>query len=523
VAKSAPRSAAPTRADRVISFIELLVVPSGEGQGAPFDLDNFQKDWIRDVYREHKGRRTCRRAILSIARKNGKTALMAAIVLVHLVGPEAIANGEIYSAANDREQAAQVFKVAAQMVRADPELLSIVNIIDSTKSMVCYANGSFYKAISAEAGTKHGLNPSVWIYDELAQSKNRDLYDVLDTSQGARSEPLGVIISTQSNDPQHILSQLIDDGLSGQDKTIVCHLYAVPDDAEDIFSLKTAKLANPALGTFRSETDLKALADKASRMPGFENTYRNLYLNQRVSRHSVLAPKNLWKACANPDVKLVPGEEIVVSLDLAGTTDLACLGAMSVKGARYLTWFWKPEDFLEEHGKRDRIDYTLLAKQGLLETSPGKSIDPLTIAMKVGWLRLHYRIVAFVYDRWRIESLKRELDRADISFQEGPDGSGIPLYPWGQGYGSMAPALDALELLIMEEELEHQAHILLTNHIANAAVSTDPAGNRKFDKEKSRMRIDGAQTLAMAAGKRAQMIERGAGPSIYEKRGALVL
>ena len=500
------RKTAPTRADRVIAFIELLIVPSGEGQGGNFSLDDFQIDWIRDVYREHKGRRTCRRAILSIARKNGKTALMAAIVLVHLVGPEAIENGEIYSAANDREQAAQVFKVAAQMVRADPELLSIVNVIDSTKTMVCYANGSFYKAMSAEAGTKHGLNPSVWIYDELAQSKNRELYDVLDTSQGARAEPLGVIISTQSNDPQHILSQLIDDGLTGGDPTIVCHLHAVPDDQEDIFDPKCWKLANPALGSFRSRDDMKTVADKAKRMPGFENTYRNLYLNQRVTRHSVIAPKNLWKACTNPDVALIDGEEIVLALDLAGTTDLAALGAISVEGARYLTWFWKPADFLEEHGKRDRIDYALLAKQGLLNLSPGRSIDPQSIALKIGELKQRYRVVGLVYDRWRIESLKRELDRADIDFQEGPDGHGLPLYPWGQGYGSMAPALDALELLIMEEKLQHSGHFLLTNHISNAAVSTDPAGNRKFDKEKSRMRIDGAQTLAMAAGKRAQMI-----------------
>lgn len=523
MAKAARKPAAPNRADRVIAFIELLIVPSGEGQGGPFDLDDFQKNWIRDVYREARGRRVCRRAILSIARKNGKTALMAAIVLVHLVGPEAIENGEIYSAANDREQAAQVFKVAAQMVRADTELLSIVNVIDSTKTMVCYANGSFYKAMSAEAGTKHGLNPSVWIYDELAQSKNRDLYDVLDTSQGARAEPLGVIISTQSNDPQHILSQLIDDGLSGGDPTIVCHLHAVPDEQDDIFDPKCWKKANPALGTFRSYEDLKTVADKASRMPGFENTFRNLYLNQRVTRHSVLAPKNLWRACAQPDVQLVDREEIVLSLDLAGTTDLAALGAMSINGARYVPWFWKPEDFLEEHGKRDRVDYALLARQGSLLTSPGRSINPQSIALKIGELHQRYRVVALVYDRWRIESLKRELDLAGIAFQEGAEGSGIPLYPWGQGYGSMAPALDALELLIMEGTLRHPGHILLTQHIANAAVSTDPAGNRKFDKEKSRMRIDGAQTLAMAAGKRAQMIERGTGPSVYEKRGVLVL
>jgi phage terminase large subunit-like protein len=165
-----------------------LIVPSGEGQGGPFILREWQKRFIRDIYEPHDRateRRLVRRAILSIARKNGKTALIAALVLAHLIGPEAITNGEIYSAANDREQAAQVFKMARQIVEADPELKALVRVIPSTKTLACYSNGSFYRAISAEAGTKHGFNPSLVIFDELAQAKDRELYDVLDTSFGA--------------------------------------------------------------------------------------------------------------------------------------------------------------------------------------------------------------------------------------------------------------------------------------------------------------------------------------------------
>jgi len=146
-------------------------------------------------------KRIVRRAILSLARKNGKTAFIACIVLLHLVGPEAELNGEIYSAATEREQAAIVFKYASQIVRADPELMSYIKIVDSTKTMVCYSNGSVYRAISAEAGTKYGYNPTVVIYDELAQAKNRELYDALDTSMAAREEPLFIVISTQSKRP----------------------------------------------------------------------------------------------------------------------------------------------------------------------------------------------------------------------------------------------------------------------------------------------------------------------------------
>ena len=112
------------RVQRIFAFIEQLTIPSGVGAGQNFKLDDFQKKFINDIYgpKHDDGRRKVRRAILSVSRKNGKTALIACLVLVHLIGPESIIHGEIYSAANDRDQAAIVFKYAAQIVRADPEL-----------------------------------------------------------------------------------------------------------------------------------------------------------------------------------------------------------------------------------------------------------------------------------------------------------------------------------------------------------------------------------------------------------------
>jgi phage terminase large subunit-like protein len=516
VAKLARNPTPETRADRVVAFIERLTVPEGALQGQPVHLEKFEIDWIRDVYRENRGRRSVRRAILSIARKNGKSTLMACLALVHLVGPEAVTNGQIMSAANDKDQAAVVFNLAAKMVRADAELMSMVNIIDSTKRMVCWHNGSIYRAISADAGTKHGMSPTVYIYDELAQAKNRELFDALDTAQGAHAEPLGIIISTQSNDPQHPLSEMIDDGLSGLDDTIVCHLYAVPDDCEDIYDEKVWKLANPGLGTIRSIDDLRAMARRAQRMPSFENTFRNLGLNQRVTRMTTLISKTDWKACGG-EVVFEDGEEVILSLDLATTTDLACLGMMAVNGkARFWPWFWKPGDMLHEHAKRDGFRYDLHAEKGLLELSDGRVINTGDIAKKIQWCMQRYTVVGLVYDPYRIEYLKKELDALGIEVHEEADLGGLRLFPWRQGFISMAPALDALETLVLNYELVHPKHPILTWNIANAAVVTDPAGNRKFDKAKSRLRIDGAQTLAMAAGKRAHLIKAPGGTSFWE-------
>jgi len=462
-----------------------------------------------------------RRAVLSIGRKNGKTALIAALVLAHLVGPEAIENGEIYSAANDREQAAQVFKVAAQMVRADPELSRFVKVVDSTKHIACYGNGSFYKAISAEAGTKHGLNPSFVIFDELAQAKSPELYDVLDTSMGARAEPLFVTISTQSNDPEHILSKLIDDGLHSGDPRIVVHLYAVPEDVEDIFNPKVWKLANPALGDFRSLDDLKATADKARRMPADEPKFRNLYLNQRVAPVSSLISRAEWVACAG-DPEFEDGQGVYLALDLSSTTDLTALVMVGEgKATPVKAWFWKPEDLILEHSARDfgsgSRRYAEWRDAGWLETTAGRSIDHMAVATRIAELCQRFSVRGLAYDRWRINDLLRQFDGVGLdAHAEEERGDGLRLVPWGQGFRDMAPAIDALEMAVLERELVHPASPVLTWNVANAVAVTDPAGNRKLDKGKARFRIDGAVALAMALGLKARDRQEPTGPSFWE-------
>jgi phage terminase large subunit-like protein len=444
-----------------------------------------------------------RRAILSIARKNGKTALIAALVLAHLVGPEAVTNGEIYSAANDREQAAQVFKVAKQIVEADPELRQILTVVPSTKTIACKSNGSFYRAISAEAGTKHGLNPTLVIFDELAQAKNRELYDVLDTSMGAREEPLFIAISTQSNDPEHILSKLIDDGLSGADETTVCHLYAAPEEA-DVLDEAGWRAANPALGDFRSLEDLRVLARKAKRMPAEEPKFRNLYLNQRVAPHSTLIARADWEACRG-DAEWEPGEAIYLALDLSAKTDLTALVGVSVENkSRVQAWFWKPADLLEDHERRDRVPYQQWTADWI-EAVPGRAIHPRAVALKVAELSESYRVVGVAYDRWQIDHLLREFDEIGLqAFKDGDEGDGLRLVPWGQGFKDMSPAIDALETAVLHDDLVHPGNPVLTWNMANAVATMDPAGGRKLDKLKARFRIDGAVAVSMALGLKAR-------------------
>ena len=241
------------RARRVIDFIEKLKITIGDDAGKPFRLRDWQKKFIRDVYSRvcQNGHRITRRAVLSIARKNGKTEIAAALILAHLIGPEAELNGEIYSAANDREQASIVFNAVKRMIEASPTLSRHLTITPSTRTIHVKgsglkAAGSKFRALSADAGTKHGLNPSFVVYDELAQARTRELLDTLLTSQGARKEPMFLTISTQNNDPNHPLSEMIDDGLNSDDPTVVCQLYAANDNCE-LLDEEEWRKANPAL------------------------------------------------------------------------------------------------------------------------------------------------------------------------------------------------------------------------------------------------------------------------------------
>ena len=222
------------RAQAVIDFIQQLDITIGDHVGRKFVLRDWQQEYIRDVFEPSRpdGRRIVRRAIFSLPRKQGKSELSAALILAFLVGPLSEPNGEVYSAANDKEQAAIVFKACVRMIEANPALGHYLSVLRGTKTIIIRpgvkvrGQGSVYRALSAESGTKHGLNPSFVLFDELSQAKNRELLDTLLTSQGARSEPLFMVISTQSHDPLHPLSEMIDDGLKPDDETVCCHLYA---------------------------------------------------------------------------------------------------------------------------------------------------------------------------------------------------------------------------------------------------------------------------------------------------------
>lgn len=505
-----------TRGEKVIAFIErYCVVPEGKLVGRPIKLEPFQRKFVKAVYDNKQG---TRRGILSIARKNGKSALIAAIVLAHIVGPEARQNAQIVSGARSRDQAALVFNLAWKMTQLSPDLAKLVRVVPSGKRLIGLPMNVEYRALAAEGKTAHGLSPVVVILDELGQVKGAQdpFVEALETAQGAYDDGLQLVISTQAPTDADMLSLWIDDAVRSEDPHTVCHVYAADEDA-DLGDPKQWAAANPALKSFRSRVELEQAAEKAARMPSFENSFRNLYLNQRVNMVAAFVSPVVWKAGNAPaDDEAFLAGPVYGGLDLSATTDLTAfvLTARDAEGVLHVRpYFWMPQDSVIEAAKRDRAPYDVWVRDGLLRTTPGKVIDYAFVARDIGALTADLPIAKVGFDRWRMDRMQAALETAGVA---------LPLEPFGQGYVSMSPALDALEADLLQEQVRHGGHPVLAMCAANAVAIPDPAGNRKLDKSKATGRIDGLVALTMAEGVEAMNTEID-GPSVYEDRGVLVL
>ena len=483
-----------SRGDRNAAWVEQFCrIPEGKLVGQPVKLTRHQRRWIKRIYDS-----PTRIFILSMARKNAKTALSAFLLLLHLCGPEARANSQLYSAAQSRDQAAILFSLAAKIVRLSQDLASVVVIRDTAKQLFCPDLGTLYRALSAEASTAYGLSPVFVVHDELGQVKGprSELYEALETASAAQEEPLSIIISTQAPTDADLLSILIDDALTGADPRVKVELYTAPLDAPP-FAEDTVKLANPHYDVFMNQEEVMRQAGKAERMPSSESTYRNLILNQRVEAKNPFVSRAIWMLCGDDPLMGMDGESVFGGLDLSGTRDLTALVLVSEQEEAWDVHpiFWLPGDGLEEKSRAYRVPYDLWASEGHLKTTPGKSIEYQFVARELREVFDRCNVEAIAFDRYNMRYLRPWLEAEGFSEEE--LGRFIE---FGQGFVSMSPAIRELESLILNKRLRHGNHPVLTMCAANATITSDPAENRKFVKSKARGRIDGMVALAMAVG-----------------------
>lgn len=488
--------------EKVIAFIETLKVPDGPDAGKLISLRDWQKRMVRQVYgptrvsEKNEVIRAVRQAIWTMARKNGKTSLAGGLILSHLTGPTAIWNGQLFSVAFEVGQAALAFRVVQSMVLQDEDLSGRVVLTESSKRAMCQVSNSVFRALSSESRSKHGLNPNFVLFDEFSQfGIDRALFDVMTTSMGAQKEPLALVISTQAAEDVAVMSELVDYGRQinkGEIKDPTFHLtdYSVPADA-DPFDESKWHLANPALGDFRSLDEMRNYAARARMLPTMMNSFRNLYLNQRVAQTSTFVDEVMWARCQGEiDYDALEGRSCTAGLDLSAKVDLtAFVLVFDDPPFETIPFFWTPKNTLADRTKRDRVPYEAWAENGYIEAVPGNAIDFRYVAQRIAELSAIYNIRAIGFDRWRMDVLKTWFDEFGVD---------IPTVPIGQGFKDGTLMVEAIENAMMNVTMQHDGHPVLKWNAMNVKVVRDPAGNRKFDKSSRTARIDGFVAMAMA-------------------------
>ena len=491
------------KAQRVVGFFEaFLKHQKGLEAGKPFTLLPWQRDFLATLFGwvDADGRRRYRRTWLEIPRKNGKSTLSSGLGLYLLFG-DGEQSAEVVSAAGDRDQAAIVFDVAKGMIQGDAMLSKLAQVY--RREIKYPRTNSVFKVISSDAGTKHGMNISGLIADEVHVWPNRDLWDTLHTSMGARAAPLSIAITTAGHSRTSIAWEQHDYALKVRDGTInderfLPVVYAAPEGS-DWTEPETWHIANPSLGKSISLEYLEQECKRAKEVPGYVNTFLRLHLNVWTEQQTRWLPMDSWDASGSEiDHGKLDGQECWLGVDLATTQDTTCVAAV-FPGAdgtiTVLPHFFLPKDNIESKERNDRLPYRAWASEGHITLTPGVVTDYSYVEAKIMELVERYKVQEVTLDRW---------NATDISTRLSEQGANIT---WiGQGYRSLSAPSKRLEELVLSGKLIHGDHPILRAQASQVMIETDPAGNIKPSKRASGSkanseRIDGIVALVMGLGR----------------------
>ncbi len=475
-------------------FISFLKHSRGDFAGMPFVLEPWQDEYLDTLFNTKRadGLRQYRTSLLALPRKNGKSALSAAIGLYMLCCDDI--GAEVIVAAGDRSQAALLHTAAKQFVESSA-LSKRCKIYRN--SIVLPERNATMICISSEAGTKHGYNPSCVLVDEYHVFPDRELVDVLETGMGARSQPLTIYITTAGTDklgPCYAdwqRAEKIRDGVLKDDTFLPC-IYAA-DPADDPFSEETWKKANPNYGVTLKPDYFHQMSNRAKQSPSEEVVFRTLHLNAWVNSESKWLRHGAWEANAG-ELRPTADRIAFCGLDLSSTQDTTAFvavwpdddGSYDVYAHLFI-----PEENADRASKADRVPYRQWAKEGFVTLKDGDITDYDAVRNHVLSFCEQNSVRSVAIDRWNATHLTTQLVT-----------EGIDVKPFGQGYASMSAPTKLLETLILGQKLRHAGNPALAWQISNVTLKVDDAGNVKMSKahSNSTSRIDAAVALVMAIG-----------------------
>ena len=529
------------RADDVKNYLELLK-HTGDFTGQPFVLLPWQQEFIDGVYGEIDditGYRTIRYGYLEIAKKNGKTELIAGIATYHLNCSQF---EEIYCCAADKQQASLIYKAAKSMLLQDDYFYEqwesgVIKISDSKKQIVNRETNSVLTVLSAEAYTKHGLNPTLVIFDELHAQPNRDLWDVMTFGAGsARKEPLWLVITTAGDDPdresigyeQHEYAEKIIAG-EIQDKTWFAKIYAASEE-DDPFAEETWIKANPSLGHTISLETIKEEAESAKNNPNKLKLFKWLRLNiWTTTKHVGWLDVSLFDENVDKkfDKNKLDAKMCYIGTDLSSTGDLTAkvlvfpkqdaIDKITVVFAGYI-----PEDNMRERERLDRVPFSQWTTQNFITATEGEVVDYNYIKSDIRKDFIKYKVIKVGGDPWNAEKLRQDLYlKSDLTEAESLKYPSVEMIAIPQNLAMFTPTMKEVERLIRTKQIRFIWNPAARWCFGNLKIFSDGNENMKPVKINKRKRID--LMVAMFNAFYLMSKENTTTENIYKKRGIITI
>jgi phage terminase large subunit-like protein len=482
--------------NKVVKFSKILKHFKGEFAGRPVLLEDWQLFIVANIFgwkMRSTGKRRFTYADVYVPRKNGKTTFGAVIALDMLIADGEPA-AEVYSAAVDKAQAKICFDTSAEMVR-NCDLFEFARVFRKG-SIVVEETASTYKPLSKDTKNKDGLNIHCGICDERHAWKTNEIYEVLKTGTGARSQPLIFSISTAGTDTSYPYFQDLEFlrqvllGIKEKDNHFIM-LYE-PDDGDRWDDPATWRKVNPNFGISLSEKYMRDECQEAKDKGGSTlAAFQTKNLNMWVDAPEVWIPDDEVAANGGPfDEAQLAGAECYVGIDLASKTDITATAFFFPKFnvAKFL--FTIPEAKIQDNGVEDDVvDYRLWHEQGWITVAPGKVLDEdWYLAQLLNELG-KYNVKCIAFDPWGMWDLKNRFGKYDSKLME-----------YQQSIRFMSVPTKDLEARVLRHELNFLGNPVIRWMFRNVVIYRDPNANIKLDKARSRNKIDGVVALVDAIG-----------------------
>jgi len=495
-----------------VRFFSIMKHYKGEFYGRRFTPEPWQA-WVLYVFfgwKRSDGRRRFKYMYIEVPRKNGKSTFMAGIAHYHLLKDNENAP-EVYFAATKEKQARICLDEARNIGKVTPELASRLTI----RKFDIEGNIGFGKmeALGGDSKKQDGLNVSLGVIDEFHEHKTLDMFNVLKTAGGMRSQPMICIITTAGFHKEYpcytYRKQCIDvlNGASVQDN-LFSMIYGL-DDEDDWKEESVWVKANPSWRLLNQD-EFRDEAQEAIQFPHAEVNFKTKRLNVWTNAETVWIKDEDWMKCAGPvkSYEELRGVPCFGGLDLASTKDINALvlNFPLPDGTRHFKcWFWIPEAKVEQ--KEDIVDYLIWKKQGMIRVISGNAIDQEELANDILSVLLQYNVAGVAYDRWGSDGVIQAIIKGGFAESK--------MDPYKQTTLDMTIPTKELESAIMLQKINHEGNPVLRWMASNVVIYMDSAGGMKFDKSKSIDKIDGMVAMAMAVGEELS----GPAPSAYIARG----